>query len=162
MSNLKIRQILKHEYSILEDFLYYSIFLPNGVEPLPREIIFEPEIIIYIKNFGEKDDCGIVAEQDGLIVGSAWTRIISAYGHIDDNTPELAISVLPNWRGQGIGSKMMKNLFELLCERGYKRTSLSVQKDNPAVRFYKRLGYEITNERVDHANNEDFLMIKYL
>jgi len=162
MINLKIRPILDNEYPVLEDFLYHAIFLPLGVKPLPREIIFEPEIFVYIKDFGGKDDCGVVAEQDGKIVGAAWTRIIPAYGHIDDKTPELAISVLPNMRGQGIGSKMMKSLFELLRERGYQQTSLSVQKDNPAVKFYERLGYKITGERIDHANHEDYLMIKDL
>jgi len=162
MSSLKIRQILREEYPVLEDFLYNSIFLPPDAEPAPREIIFEPEIFVYIKDFGGKDDCCIVAELDGIIIGAAWTRIIPAYGHIDNKTPELAISVLPSFRGQGIGSEIMKMLFELLRERGYQQTSLSVQKDNPAVRFYERLGYEITGERIDHANHEDFLMIKYL
>jgi ribosomal protein S18 acetylase RimI-like enzyme len=162
IDKLKIRQIQKEEYPILEDFLYHAIFLPFGVEPLPREIIYEPEIFVYIKDFGGKDDCGVVAEQNGQIVGAAWTRIIPAYGHIDDKTPELAISVLPNFRGKGIGNEMMQSLFDVLRERGYKQTSLSVQKDNPAVRFYERLGYEITGEKLDSTNHEDFLMIKYL
>jgi ribosomal protein S18 acetylase RimI-like enzyme len=162
MSDLQIRQVRQKEYPILENFLYHSIFLPIGVEPLPREIIFEPEIYMYVKDFGGKDDCGVVAEQDGQIIGAAWTRIIPAYGHIDNETPELAISVLPNYRGKGIGSEMMQTLFDLLRERGYKQTSLSVQKDNPAVRFYVRLGYEITGERLDSANHEDFLMMKKL
>ena len=162
MNNLTIRQIIREEYPILEDFLYHSIFLPFGVEPLPREIIFEPEIFVYIKDFGGKDDCGILAEQSGQIIGVAWTRLISGYEHIDDKTPDLVISLLPNFRGKGIGSKIMESLFDLLRERGYQQTSLTVQKDNPAVRFYERLGYEITGERIDHANNEDFLMIKYL
>ena len=162
MSELVIRQITEEEYPVLEDFLYHAIFLPPGSEPPPRKIIFEPEIYVYIKNFGGKDDSGVVAVQDGKIVGAAWTRIITAYGHIDKETPELAISVLPDFRGEGIGSEMMKSLFDLLRMRGYKKTSLSVQKDNPAVHFYKRLGYEITGERIDHANHEDFLMIKYL
>ena len=162
MTNLKIRKITKDEYPVLEDFLYYAIFVPNGVNPPPREIIFEPEIFVYIKDFGGKDDFCVVAEQDDKIVGAAWARIIPAYGHIDDETPELAISVLPDWRGQGIGSKMMEALFGLLRERGYKQTSLSVQKNNPALRLYKRLGYKITGEKIDHAANEDYLMIKTL
>jgi ribosomal protein S18 acetylase RimI-like enzyme len=73
-------------------------------------------------------------------VGAAWTRIIQAYGHIDDETPELAISVLPEYRGRGIGAMLMTRLFELLRERGYKRTSLSVQQENTAVKFYRKLG----------------------
>ena len=141
MSNLTIRRITREEYPILEDFLYHAIFLSPGIEPLPREVIFGPEIFVYIKDFGGKDDCGVLAEQGEQIIGAAWTRIIPAYGHIDDKTPELAISVLPNFRGKGVGSKI---------------------KENPAVRFYERLGYQITEERIDHANHGDYLMIKYL
>ena len=40
--------------------------------------------------------------------------------------------------------------------------NLSVQKDNPAVRFYQRLGYEMSGERIDHAGHEDYLMVKHL
>jgi ribosomal protein S18 acetylase RimI-like enzyme len=162
MDNLKIRQIQSQEYSVLEDFLYHAIFLPTGVEPLLREIIFEPEIFIYIKDFGRIDDCGVVAEMDGQIVGAAWTRIIPAFGHIDDQTPELTISVLPGWRGKSIGSRMMRHLFDLLRELGYRQTSLSVQKDNPATRFYERLGYKFASERRNHAEHKDYLMIKDL
>jgi len=42
---------------------------------------------------------------------------------------------LPKHRGEGIGSKLMENLFDLLREREYQQTSLSVQKDNPAQCF---------------------------
>ena len=92
--NLIIRQIKACEYHVLEEFEYHAIFLPPGVEPLPREVIYEPNLLVYIKDFGGKDDCGVVAEQDGKIIGAAWTRIIPAYGHIDNKTPEPAIQAL--------------------------------------------------------------------
>jgi len=107
MDNLEIYQIQKDEYPILEDFLYHAIYLPPDAEPVSHEVIFESNIFIYINDFGGKDDCGVVAKQDGQIIAAAWTRIIPAYGHIDNETPELAISVLPIWRGQGIGSNLM-------------------------------------------------------
>ena len=164
MSNLDliIRSINKSDYPLLENFLYNAIYLPPGTAAPPREIIFEPEIFIYIENFGGKDDCGVVAQKGDNIIGAAWTRIIPAYGNIDSQTPELAVSVLPEYRGLGVGSMMMTRLFDLLRQRGYRRTSLSVQQDNPAVRFYKRLGYEITAEKLDHAGNEDYIMVKDL
>ena len=155
--NVTVRPIVQPEYPLLEKFLYHAIFLPPGTDSPPREIIFKPEIFIYIKDFGGKDDCGVIAELDGQFVGAAWTRIIPSYGHIDDETPELAISVLPEYRGQGIGTMLMTRLFELLHERGYKRTSLAVQQKNAAVRFYQRLGYEIINK-----NDEEFIMVKDL
>ena len=84
------------------------------------------------------------------------------YGYFDDETPELAISVLPEYRGQGLGGKCMTRLFAELRRRGYKQTSLSVQKNNPAVHFYKRLGYEIVDEKPDHIGQEDYIMVKKL
>ena len=159
---MQVREIAKTEYPLLEGFLYNAIFIPEGVEPPPHEIIFEPEIYVYIKDFGLETDCGVVAEHDGKVIGAAWTRIIPAYGHINDKTPELSISILPEHRSKGIGTMLMNRLFELLRERGFKRTSLSVQQNNPAVRFYKRLGYRITDEKLDHVGHEDFIMVKEL
>ena len=161
--NITVREIEIADYPSLEDFLYNAIYIPPGEEWPPREVIYDPEIYIYIDGFGYIwGDIGAVAETEGKLVGAAWTRIIPAYGHIDDNTPELAISVLPEYRGQNIGTLLMNRLFDLLRERGFYRTSLSVQKNNPAVRFYKRLGYEITGEKLDHVGHEDYIMLNEL
>jgi ribosomal protein S18 acetylase RimI-like enzyme len=161
--NVKARFMRKSDYVCLPEFLYQAIFIPEGVEPPPRSIINDPRIFAYIKDFGtQSGDLGVVAEQNGQVIGAAWTRIIRAYGHINDETPELAISILPEFRGYGIGTKLMKKLFGVLRTNGYSRTSLSVQKDNPAVGYYKRLGYRITEEKLDHVGNEDFIMIKDL
>jgi ribosomal protein S18 acetylase RimI-like enzyme len=159
----KVRIMQKSDYVCLREFLYQAIFIPQGITPPPRNVIDEPEIFIYIKDFGTRQgDLGVVAEQNGQVIGAAWTRIIPAYGNIDSETPELAVSILPEFRGYGIGTKLMKKLFEVLRSNGYKQTSLSVQKDNPAVRFYRRLGYAVYDERIDHAGHEDHLMIKEL
>jgi ribosomal protein S18 acetylase RimI-like enzyme len=152
---IKIKEIGKADYPILEEFIYWAIFTPQGSELPSRDIIFNPDVFIYIKNFGNENDCGVFAEVDGKAVGAAWTRIIPGHGHIDDETPELAISVLPEFRNQGIGAKLMDKLFEILSQRGYKQTSLAVQKENPAASFYLRLGYEIISE-----NAEEYMMLK--
>lgn len=161
--NAKVRLMETSDYVCLPEFLYQAIFIPEGVEQLPRTIINDPQIFVYIKDFStQPGDLGVVAEQNGQVIGAAWTRIIPSYGHINDETPELAISILPEFRGYGIGTKLMKKLFVVLRTNGYERTSLSVQKDNPAVRFYERLGYRITEEKLDHVGNEDFIMVKDL
>ena len=161
--NAKVRLMRTSDYRCLPEFLYQAIFTPEGVEPPSRSIINDPQIFAYIKDFSTKSgDLGVVAEQNGQVVGAAWARIIPGHGHIDDEIPELAISILPEFRGYGIGTKLLKKLFEVLRGNGYERTSLSVQKDNPAVRLYKRLGYRITEEKLDHVGNEDFIMIRDL
>ena len=161
--NAKVRVMRESDYECLPEFLYQAIYIPESEDPPPRSVINDAEIIVYIKDFGtQPGDLSVAAEQNGQIVGVAWTRIIPAYGHIDSETPELAISILPEFRSYGIGTKLMKKLLEVLRENGYKRTSLSVQKDNPAVRFYQRLGYKMSGKRIDHAGHEDYLMIKEL
>ncbi|MDR1800490.1 MAG: GNAT family N-acetyltransferase [Lachnospiraceae bacterium] len=161
--NAKVRIMKESDYCCLPEFLYQAIFIPEGVEPPPRNIINEPEIFVYIKDFGTKrGDIGVVAEQNEQLIGAAWTRIIPAYGHVDSETPELAISLLPEFRGYGIGTKLIKKLFTVLREQGYSQTSLSVQKDNPAVCFYQRSGYKVTNDKLDHAGHEDFIMVRDL
>ena len=154
---VKIREIEKSDYQVLEDFIYWAIYVPPGAQPPERDIIFNSDVFIYINNFGGENDCGVLAKVDGKAIGAAWTRIIPAYGHIDNQTPELAISVLPEYRDKGIGAELMERLFELLSGRGYRQTSLAVQKESPAVRFYIRLGYEIIGEKA-----EEYLMVKKL
>lgn len=96
----KIRAMTDADYPVLTEFLYQAIYIPKGMEPPSREVINLPEIFIYIKDFGgQAGDLGVVAEQNGQIVGAAWTRIIPTYGHLDNDTPEFAISLLPEFRG---------------------------------------------------------------
>ena len=156
--DVTIRKIQKQEYPLLDNFLYEAIFIPEGIEPPPKSIISSPELQIYVKHFGEsKDDWGLAAEVDGKIIGAVWVRIMNDYGHIDDETPSLAISLYKEYRGFGIGTAMMKEIFVLLKTHGYKQVSLSVQKANYAAKMYRKAGFEIVRE-----NAEEYIMVNYL
>ena len=151
----KIRKIHQQEYPLLDDFLYEAIFIPDSVEPPPKTIINSPELQVYIAHFGESnDDLGLVAEAEGKIVGAVWVRIMNDYGHIDSETPSLAISLYKEYRGCGIGTAMMKEMLALLKSHGYKHVSLSVQKANYAARMYLKIGFEIVRE-----NEEEYIMV---
>ncbi|MCI9622875.1 MAG: GNAT family N-acetyltransferase [Lachnospiraceae bacterium] len=154
----KIRKIQKQEYPLLDNFLYEAIFVPEGIEPPPKTIITSPELQVYVERFGEsKDDWGLAAEVDGKIVGAVWVRIMNDYGHIDNETPSLAISLYKEYRGFGIGTAMMKEILALLKSHGYRRVSLSVQKANYAAKMYLKIGFEIIRQ-----NEEEFVMICHL
>ena len=86
----QIREIRWEEYAILDEFLYEAIFIPDGVEAPPKSIIRQPELQVYVSDFGKKDDHCIVAEVNGEIIGVVWTRIMNDYGHVDDTTPSFA------------------------------------------------------------------------
>lgn len=153
MSEYKIREIRQEEYAVLDEFLYEAIFLPDGIEAPPKSIIEKPELQVYVSDFGKEDDCCLVAEMDGKIIGAVWTRIMEDYGHIDDSTPSFAISLYKDFRGQGIGTALMKEMLTLLRERGYKKASLSVQKENDAYRLYLKVGFTVVDE-----NEEEYIM----
>jgi ribosomal protein S18 acetylase RimI-like enzyme len=150
-----IREIKKSEYHLLNDFLYEAIFIPEGVTPPERDIIYLPELQVYVVDFGKKDsDIGLVAEVDNKIVGAAWVRIMDDYGHVDEETPSFAISLYKDYRNCGIGTALMQNMLAVLKERGYMQTSLSVQKANYAVKMYQKVGFEIVDE-----NEEEYIMV---
>lgn len=155
---LTYRPLQPSETELLKTFIYEAIFIPEGVEPPPFDIIFRPEIAIYYEGFGVgKADFCIVAEADGKVVGAVWTRIMNDYGHVDDQTPSFAISLLKEFRNQGIGTELMRRMLQLLKNQGYKQASLAVQKANYAVRMYKKVGFEIVDE-----NTEEFIMVCHL
>ena len=153
-----IREIRPEEIPLLDDFLYEAIFIPEGVLPPPRSIILNDDLQVYVKDFGSgPDDHCLVAECEDKVVGVVWVRVMEDYGHIDDATPSLAISLYEDYRGKGIGTSLLKGMIGLLDEEGYDRVSLSVQKANPALRLYLRCGFEVIEER-----GEELLMVRRL
>lgn len=153
-----IRSIKKEELPLLREFLYLAIFVEEGAVPLPFEIVDDPRLCKYIRDFGKEGDISLVAHCGQEVIGVVWTRLFPAvapgYGYYDEKTPELSIAVKPQWRGQGIGSALMTTMLKTLAEAGYEAVSLSVTQKNPAADLYKMCGFEIIS---DH--NEDFLMV---
>ena len=150
-----IRELRGSEVSLLKDFLYEAIFIPQGVEPPARDIIDHPELRVYTDSFGTRkgDNC-LVADLNGKVVGAVWTRVMNDYGHVDDDTPSFAISLYEEYRGRGIGSRLMVKMLELLKRQGYKKASLAVQKANYAVKMYKNVGFKTIDE-----NEEEYIMV---
>ena len=156
--NYIIRQARKNEYILLDEFIYEAIYVPEGTEAPPKSIINEPDIQVYVSDFGKQiDDYCLLAEVDGEVVGAAWVRIMNDYGHIDSETPSLAISIYKEYRGYGIGMALMEQLLSSLKEKGYKKTSLAVQKANYAFKLYLKVGYKIVDE-----NEDEYIMVCYL
>lgn len=84
-------------------------------------------------------------------------RILRDYGHIDDHTPSLAVVALQGYRGEGIETALLTRLLTTLQANGYERVSLSVQKNNNAVKLYQKLGFRTFQEI-----REEYVMLAYL
>ncbi len=150
-----IREMKESEYHLLNDFLYEAVFIPEGAALPEKSIVCLPELQIYIADFGrKKGDLCLVAEVRHRIAGAVWARMMDDYGHVDDETPSLAISLYKEYRNCGIGSALLEQMLAVLKMKGYEKVSLSVQKANYAVTMYQKAGFEIVDE-----NAEEYIMM---
>ena len=100
--------------------------------------------------WGREGDCGFLASdaETSQPVGAVWLRLLvgknQGYGYVNDDTPELSIAVLPEYRGQGIGTQLLTYLLSSVY--GHSSISLSVSEDNPALRLYKRFGFVVVRK----------------
>ena len=104
----------------------------------------------YVEGWGRPGDRGLILIDESFPVGAAWYRQFTAerpgYGFVDEQTPELTIAVVPSRRGRGFGAELLTALLEQAREDGHSSLSLSVEKDNPAVKLYERFGFRPVKE----------------
>lgn len=109
---------------------------------------------LYVKAWGREGDTAVIAIADGFPVGAAWYRLFPAsrpgYGFVDEQTPELAIAVVPSARGKGAGSALLTTLLDRARTAGFRTLSLSVDRYNDvAVALYERHGFTRVVEKDD-------------
>lgn len=151
MSDIYIRPARTSDQTFLEDMLYQSLYVPEGFGPFPKEIIRRPDIAKYIENWGKDGDIAFIAvdSKTAMSVAAVWLRLLQGsqkgYGYVNDETPEVGVAVLSDYRGQGIGRQLLERLFEEAVTT-YDAISLSVSKGNPAQKLYTQLGFIVVAE----------------
>jgi GNAT superfamily N-acetyltransferase len=132
---------------MLRTLLYEAIYTPPDEDRPPLSIVDTPALRRYVVGWGRADDLGMIAlsRVEPRPVGAAWLRRFTSdtpgYGYLDDATPELTIALLPAYRGQGLGTRLLTEL--LAAAQQYPAVSLSVDASNPAVKLYQRFGFEV-------------------
>ncbi len=106
---------------------------------------------LYVKAWGRPGDTAMIALLDGFPVGAAWFRLFKStapgFGFVDEQTPELAVAVVPNARGKGVGSALLGALLDRAREDGYEALSLSVDRHNEgAIALYGHYGFDQVDE----------------
>jgi ribosomal protein S18 acetylase RimI-like enzyme len=81
-----------------------------------------------------------IVKRDGEAIGrlyvDRWTREIRI----------MDIALLPEHRGAGIGTRLLRGLMEEAAAAG-KALSIHVEKFNPALRLYDRLGFRVKEDK---------------
>lgn len=145
--NALIRPLTQADAAFVREILYHALFVPPGSPPYPRALLDEPNIRRYYAAFGAPDrrDGGVLALVDDQPVGAAWYRLWPpgevGYGFVAADTPEITIALLPDFRGRGIGTRLLTALMAQARADGFAALSLSVTAINPARHLYERCGF---------------------
>lgn len=145
--NVHVRAATAGDARFVEDMLVEAAtWSPHRVSPLRDEVLADPGNAHYVEGWPRPTDVGVVAvDDDDVLVGAAWYRFFDGddpgYGFVDAAIPEVAIGVVAEHRGRGVGTVLLDRLGALARDNGVTALSLSVETVNPAYRLYARLGY---------------------
>ncbi len=141
---LIIREARKSDAQRLIDYVnaisYESDFLTFG--PGEFNIPIEKEERFIEESYNTKNKLFLVAQIQGRIVGNL--SFAGGQRPRIKHSGEFGISVLKEYWGQGIGSRLILYLIQWCKESGeIRKVNLSVREDNVrAIKLYERLGFK--------------------
>jgi ribosomal protein S18 acetylase RimI-like enzyme len=145
--NYSIYPLKPEDEPFLWEMLFEAAHLAEDGETSVQAAMNNPQLAKYVRNWGQKNDLGFGAIdlETQQKIGAVWLRLFPntdrGYGYINDRIPELAIAILPPYRGQGIGTRLLLHLLNTVKDL-YPTISLSVRTDNPVLQLYRRLGFQ--------------------
>ena len=146
-----IQRLRSEQMEPLRDALYEAAFWRGDDRPVVADALARPHLRVYIDGWGRPGDVAVGARDSlGVVGGAAWFRLFTAadhaYGFVRDDIPEVGIGVQPEWRHRGVGRSLLSSLHLEARALGITQLSLSVERDNPALRLYESLGYVSTTD----------------
>lgn len=137
----------RDDLPFLKWMLFEASYLDHDSRPSFDRGLSDPAIAVYLDGWPRAGDVGLIATNEGNTpLGAAWYRLFSAeqpgYGFVDERTPEIAIALRPDARGQGLGRILMEELMRIARKQGHPRLSLAVEHGNERARhLYESLGF---------------------
>jgi ribosomal protein S18 acetylase RimI-like enzyme len=163
--NCIIRSAVKDDEPFLWEMLYYAAHMEEDGETSPQAARNHPYLRRYVEGWKRETDMGCITlePETNRPVGAAWIRLLigddKTFSYIDDVTPELAIAVLPDYVGKGVGTQLLSYMLEAAREK-YAAVVLSVRANNPARRLYERMGFVVIGKATNRTGSESLNMLK--
>lgn len=142
MKSLLLRPLLPDEEPLVWQFLILAAH-----EEQLEVVKHSPSLALYAQDWGREGDCGLAAmEGTGKCIGLIWARLFpesaKGYGWIRADVPEVGLAIHPEYRGQGIGSQLLRRFLQTYGEQ-FLGFSLSVRADNEAaLHLYEQVGFK--------------------
>ena len=162
-----IRMATRDDEPFLWEMLYFAAHMDEDGEISPEAAKQNPDLVKYVNGWGRETDVGCIAlePQSDQTIGAAWIRLLIANekttSYVDDVTPELAIAVMPEYLGRGVGALLLQYLLKAAKQR-YPSVVLSVRATNPAKRLYERIGFVVTGEIANRVGTPSLNMVVQL
>ncbi|KZK84507.1 Mycothiol acetyltransferase [Pseudovibrio sp. Ad13] len=102
------------------------------------EMQFKAQQTHYRKHYPEAQ--WLVVELEGVAIGRLYIEDWECEIRIID------IAIVPEIRGQGIGSALIRQILRQ-GDRQVKKVGIHVEKNNPAMSLYKRLGFALCEDK---------------
>ncbi len=127
----------------------------------PYALSIDSNTDIYTMAYGLKNtDLGIYSLTNNVVSGAAWIRLFNesdgVAAYVDNVTPVLTLAILPDMRGNGIGTLIMN---QLLQEAAVVYEKISVLSNKDSESFYQKLGFFSLD---DSESKDVFTMVKKL
>ena len=160
-----IRLANQDDLPFLREMMFEAAYWdPAQPRPSLEEGLQDPTVASYLEGWVRPGDSGLIAMDDQSMqpIGAAWYRLFTkdkpGFGFVDEQTPEVAIAVVEEFRGKHVGSALMNGLRKLAKAQGHHRLSLAVQARNVRARFlHTMMGFR----EVRHAG-ETIVMVANL
>ncbi len=118
---------------------------------LPRVVAIEEAVYPFPWTLGIFQDCLRVGyccwlvELDEVLIGYGVMSVVIDESHI------LNLCIHPDWRGRGIGRKLIQRLLKIARQHGAETAFLEVRESNhAALALYQGLGFVEINRRRDY------------
>ncbi|MGM0627093.1 MAG: GNAT family N-acetyltransferase [Candidatus Fermentibacterota bacterium] len=128
---VRVRPMSVHDHQVLADL--WSLFPGNTMTGAD-----EPEG--FRAFLGRNGRFCYTAEEDGQVVGSVMAGTDGRRGYV------YHLAVDPGRQGEGLGRLLMERAEESLREAGIEKAHLFIYADNPAIDFYRRVGWHLRED----------------
>jgi ribosomal protein S18 acetylase RimI-like enzyme len=139
--NITFKELKKKDVELHKEFIYVALWDSPDETRRSRSVLSTPKVEAYYINWGQPNDVGLIAYYDGLAAGLIQLRVKESITKEYAEYPELAIAVLPQYQGRGIGNLMYSKLVSKV-ESQHSGIRLGVNpKNEVAIKLYKKLDF---------------------
>lgn len=119
----------------------------------------------YITALKKGDKEFLIVENDGKVIGELWLFWDDEEDQEQANGKNRAylstLRIHPDYRRQGIGTKLINEAFELIKKKGYKEATIGAYKHETEIQnLYNKWGFtEKVKEKIDtDGNGEEYIL----